>query len=330
MKRARTRPESEYLLGLSAHSLSLRDLAISRLYALRARKSDQRLTPFADQILAVAEVLHAADSRLHNRHLDYFSILQTRRADAADLNRIRSQFEKLEAVLNPGVNKLPFSDVAFGLVREAWAVLSDPEKRTLYENEIGELENSVDNKEKNGNESQSTDTFWTVCPYCYYLYEYGKVFEECCLRCQNCRRAFHGVAVNAPPKSELVEEGTRKEGYYFCWGCFPLGYNKGAESSTTGVEVKNVGQGTAGIGDGRVTRKVKTKAGRIRIRMNTKTVARNTKKIMGSGMRCRRNGMGGMDWTSESGEASEGGTGEGGLEFFKGNDDVFVSIVGNP
>ncbi|KAJ6377916.1 hypothetical protein OIU78_028191 [Salix suchowensis] len=36
-------------------------------------------------------------------------------------------------------------------------------------------------------------SFWTACPYCYILYEYPKAYEECILRCQSCRRAFHAV-----------------------------------------------------------------------------------------------------------------------------------------
>ncbi|XP_037497699.1 uncharacterized protein LOC105641745 [Jatropha curcas] len=65
-------------------------------------------------------------------------------------------------------------------------------------------------------------TFWTVCPYCYYLYEYEGLYEECCLRCQNCRRAFQAVAVAAPPAGMVVEG---KEQYYCGIGYFPLKYN---------------------------------------------------------------------------------------------------------
>ncbi|XWS54561.1 hypothetical protein CRYUN_Cryun10bG0099700 [Craigia yunnanensis] len=62
--------------------------------------------------------------------------------------------------------------------------------------------------------------FWTACPYCYVLYEYPKVYEDCTLRCQtkDCRRAFHAVVIPSPPVSG-------KDTYFCCWGFFPLGFS---------------------------------------------------------------------------------------------------------
>ncbi|KAJ7968300.1 DnaJ domain containing protein [Quillaja saponaria] len=65
-------------------------------------------------------------------------------------------------------------------------------------------------------------SFWTACPYCYVLYEYPKVYEECTLRCQNCRRAFHAVMIPSPPI-------TGKETNFCCWGYFPLGISGNAK-----------------------------------------------------------------------------------------------------
>lgn len=165
------------------------------------------------------------------------------------------------------------------------------------------------------------------------MYEYEKVYEEYCLRCQNCGRGFHGVAVNKPAKGVLVEEGDGKEQYYCCWAYFPLGYGMGngknvntSENQNDSVEVKNSGQGNVGSGGRSEPRNVKTKAGRITTK-NVKTVARNTKKIMGRGMRSRRNEMGGVGF--KIGEEMTG-VGEGVLEFYEGDDDVFVAIVDTP
>ncbi|KAF5451471.1 hypothetical protein F2P56_026577 [Juglans regia] len=304
MERAPTRTESEYLLGLSAHFLTLRNLPMCRQYALRVRESGTDKHSVSEQILAIADVLLAAENRLFNRHLDYLSILQIRRADSGNRHLVQSQYEKLAALLNPNVNKFAFSPDALGLVWEAWSVLSDPEKKAQYENEIGIPEKRNEHKEKKGTESEGTDTFWTLCPYCYCMYEYEKDYEGCCLRCQNCRRAYHGMAVNAPPKSILVEEGTGKERYHCCWAYFPLGYNKGAESRR---------KGNAGIDVGRERR-------------NVNTVARKTNNIM----RSRRNGLGRTNSNLEFGEASGSGNGEGGLEFYEGDDDVYVGIVATP
>ncbi|CAK7339627.1 unnamed protein product [Dovyalis caffra] len=58
------------------------------------------------------------------------------------------------------------------------------------------------------------ESFWTVCPYCYYMYEYEGLYEDCCLRCQNqnCNRAFHGVSMPQPSADMLVQG---KDQYYF-------------------------------------------------------------------------------------------------------------------
>ncbi|KAE7999969.1 hypothetical protein FH972_004343 [Carpinus fangiana] len=293
---------AKYLLELSENFLTRRDLRSCRSYALEARDSDLRISSVADQIIAIADVLLAAERRFRNGLLDYFYILQVRRSDSGNRELIRTQFEKLAALLNPTVNKFAFSEEARVLVLDAWSVLSDPEKKTRYESEI-------DGPEKKGTESEDTETFWTLCPYCYYMYEYEKVYEECCLRCQNCQRAFHGVSIKSPPQSVLVGE----EKYYHCgWGCFPLGCEKGAENDGEG---KN-----DGVQENARMRNVKTKAGR-RVMKNVKTVARNTTKIMGRGMSGRMNGMERINLNVECGDS-----GEDELEFFEGDDDVFVGV----
>lgn len=77
--------------------------------------------------------------------------------------------------------------------------------------------------------------FWTACPYCYYMYEYPKLYADCTLRCQNCKKAFQAVAIPSPPP---VVDG--QDGYFCCWGFLPLGFSmenweksKGAASSWT-------------------------------------------------------------------------------------------------
>ncbi|XP_059459386.1 uncharacterized protein LOC132188838 [Corylus avellana] len=296
----------KYLLELSANFLTQRDLRSCRSYALEARDSDLRISSVADQIISIADVLLAAERRFGNGLLDYFSILQVRRSDSGNRELLWTQFEKLATLLNPTVNKFAFAEEAGVLVRDAWSVLSDPEKKTRYESEI-------DGPEKKGTEtSENKETFWTLCPYCYCMYEYEKVYEECCLRCQNCQRAFHGVSIKSPPQSVLVGE----ENYYRCgWGCFPVGCEKGAENDGDREGKNDSVQGNARM------RNVKTKAGR-RVMKNVKTVARNTAKIMGRGMSGRKNGMERINLNVECGDS-----GEDELEFFEGDDDIFVGVV---
>ncbi|EEF39739.1 uncharacterized protein LOC8266865 [Ricinus communis] len=61
--------------------------------------------------------------------------------------------------------------------------------------------------------------FWTACPYCFILYEYPKGYEDCAIRCQKCKRAFHAAMIPSPP----VMDG--KDTYFCCWGYFPLGFS---------------------------------------------------------------------------------------------------------
>ncbi|XP_058007264.1 uncharacterized protein LOC110656047 isoform X2 [Hevea brasiliensis] len=61
-------------------------------------------------------------------------------------------------------------------------------------------------------------SFWTACPYCYILYEYPKGYENCAIRCEKCKRAFHAVVIPSPPI-------TGKNTYFCCWGYFPLGFS---------------------------------------------------------------------------------------------------------
>ncbi|KAL0335054.1 UNVERIFIED_CONTAM: hypothetical protein Sradi_4717300 [Sesamum radiatum] len=84
-------------------------------------------------------------------------------------------------------------------------------------------------------EDNVVSTFWTACPYCFYMYEYPRLYVDCTLRCQNCRSAFQAVVIPSPPP---IVDG--QEGYFFCWGFLPMGFsmenwekNKGAASAWT-------------------------------------------------------------------------------------------------
>lgn len=78
---------------------------------------------------------------------------------------------------------------------------------------------------------EEVDSFWTACPYCFYIYEYPKMYQDCTLRCQNCRRAFHAAQIPNPPpigKDKEKEKGRDKETSFCCWGFFPLGFSMAA------------------------------------------------------------------------------------------------------
>ncbi|KAM7520841.1 hypothetical protein LguiB_019803 [Lonicera macranthoides] len=212
--------EAERLLGIAEKLLQGKDLNGSKDFAILAQETDPLLDG-TDQILAVADVLLAADKRINNHH-DWYSILQLHRP-SDDLPLIKKHYRRLALLLHPDKNKFPFSDAAFNLVADAWTVLSDSTKKSLYDGELDLLIKADLNKQSNFEPDIADENeemkFWTACPYCYSLFEYPAVYEGCCLRCQNCQRAFHAAVVPSLPP--LVQG---KDSYYCCWGFFPMGF----------------------------------------------------------------------------------------------------------
>ncbi|CAK7347254.1 unnamed protein product [Dovyalis caffra] len=248
------RAEAERLLGIAEKLLQSRDLNGTKDFAVLAQETEPLLEG-SDQILAVADVLLSAEKRINNHH-DWYLILQISRK-TNDSELIKKQYRRLALLLHPDKNRYPFADQAFKLVADAWAVLSDVGKKTLYDNELtlfskidltasGKLPvrrsqrpvghkkaehvktnvNNVSNQQEGQGQRAKLSSFWTACPYCYILYEYPRVYENCCLRCQNCRRGFHAVLLPSLPP--LVPG---QESYYCCWGFFPLGFTLGTAGS---------------------------------------------------------------------------------------------------
>lgn len=243
---AANRAEAERLIGISEKLLQGHDLSGCRDFAVLAQETESLLDG-PDQILAVAEVLLAANKRVNNQR-DWYAVLQVdRRSDNIDL--IKKQYRRLALLLHPDKNRFAFADSAFQIVSDAWNVLSDPVRKARYDRDLGFF-SKVDlvknapppppaasrglqqrklpvrrsfGKKKAATEETSVQneeqSFWTVCPYCFRLFEYLKVYEGCCLRCQNCKRSFHAASIPSLPP--LVPG---KEAYYCCWGVFPLGF----------------------------------------------------------------------------------------------------------
>ncbi|EPS64262.1 hypothetical protein M569_10519 [Genlisea aurea] len=270
-----SRAEAERLLGLSEKLLQNRDFAACRDFAILAQETEPLLEG-PDQILAITDVLLASESKkVAGNRPDWYAILQVpHRTDEAEL--IKKQYRRLALLLHPDKNKLPFSDSAFRLVADSWAVLSDPAKKLAYDTEFAPRFTKVDlvsvkqQKQKQKQPAKGDDShqklpvrrsargqsaemdhdftpsgggdggggtrsrkekrtrnvgggtdpnFWTTCPYCYNLYEYPRIYDGCCLRCDNCKRAFTAAEVLSMPP---IVPG--KEAYYCCWGFFPVGF----------------------------------------------------------------------------------------------------------
>ncbi|KAK4405129.1 DnaJsubfamily B member 5 [Sesamum angolense] len=130
-----TRAEALRWLTIAEKLLSARDLMGSKSFASRARDSDPTLSP-ADQILAVADTLLAGDRRIGNNQQDWYAILRLTPQQGRDAELIATQYRNLALLLNPQKNKFPFAEQAFRLVVDAWSVLSNPSRKSLYDKEL--------------------------------------------------------------------------------------------------------------------------------------------------------------------------------------------------
>nr|VDC67506.1 unnamed protein product [Brassica rapa] len=242
--RGGNKAEANQLLVTSEKLLSSSDFQGAKASAIRACKSDPTLAEAADSILTICDVLIASEIRLGDSKLpDWYAALRLGRL-AQNPEHVATQYRRLALLLNPSVNRFPLADQAFKVVSDAWHVLSDPSRKSLYDQEV-QLSQLVQPQKQRfvWKPSQSTTnvvvaqqppsvaqpprrsdptatSFWTACPYCFVLFEYPKAYEECVLRCQDCRRAFQAVTIQKPPV-----EGEGEDVYFCSWSVFPLGFS---------------------------------------------------------------------------------------------------------
>ncbi|KFK33394.1 hypothetical protein AALP_AA5G007200 [Arabis alpina] len=229
------RSEAERLLGVAEKLLQSRDLTGSKEFAILAQDAEPLLEG-TDQILAVVDVLLASDQNRVKNNPNWYQILQIEDPTTTDNDLIKKQYRRLALLLHPDKNRFHFADQAFRFVLDAWEVLSTPLKKSQFDRGLNLNFTKVDlNKRKKGASSSGVSekmvTFWTACPYCYGLHEYPKVYQEYCIRCQLCSRAFHATSI---PQLPPIIPG--KDEYYCCWGFFPMGFvggKGGGEADTT-------------------------------------------------------------------------------------------------
>ncbi|XP_068643005.1 uncharacterized protein [Aristolochia californica] len=232
-----SRSDAVRFLSIAEKLLIAQDLIGSKKFALQAIDADPLLDG-VDQIVAVADVLLAAEKRVNN-HYDWYAVLKldASSGSAVDLDTIKKKYRKLALLLHPDKNKNAGADSAFKLVADAWSVLSDPTKRTLYDKErkialrFGSAGRERPTRAQSKADSASasapasaaeadrgSENFWTGCPYCCYMYEYARVYENCNLKCQNCHRPFRASEVKNLPQTV-----PGMNAYYCNWGFFPMG-----------------------------------------------------------------------------------------------------------
>ncbi|XP_059285486.1 uncharacterized protein LOC132038990 isoform X1 [Lycium ferocissimum] len=131
------RSEAVRWLTIAEKLLTNRDLVGSKSFATRARESDPTLSNPISQILSIIDTLTAGDKRINNHHFDYYSILQIPHNQTQNFEFIADQYRRFALLLNPTNNHFPYSNEAFGLVVDAFEVLSDPLRKSMYDKELG-------------------------------------------------------------------------------------------------------------------------------------------------------------------------------------------------
>uniref|UniRef100_A0A7N0T6Z2 J domain-containing protein n=1 Tax=Kalanchoe fedtschenkoi TaxID=63787 RepID=A0A7N0T6Z2_KALFE len=328
--------EAKRLLSAAEELLRNRDYAGSRARALEAMQMDPRIAG-AEQVIAICDVFLAlpAGGSGPSPSPNWYAILKLEPFTEDD-DLIVEQFKNVITLLSPARYLYSHAYEAYKLVREAFRVLSCEEKKGAFDEELRRkpAEEEIRVVEDEG--------FYTMCPFCYWVFEYERVYVGCCLRCQNCRKGFHGLEIQWPPPeasgSSLV-------------GFIPLGVrvdevdeNVGNRSGVNVVDISDdddklkpdvvsgngdvaneneneneKDRGVAGVAQGSgVKSNARERGGR------RKTVASRSKKVMGRGIPRSRIEDGRAGGGGEA--SSSGGAATSEVQFKEGDDDLMVCL----
>nr|GMD02740.1 uncharacterized protein LOC109165051 [Ipomoea batatas] len=156
------RTEALRWLTIAEKLLANRDLMGSKSFATRAQESDPTMV-HGEQILAVIDTLIAGD-KLMNNQFDWYGILQVPPNLAHDSEFIATQYRRLALLLNPQKNNFPFADQAFRLVLDAWNLLSNPFRKSVYDKELGFFINLNPNPVPSVQQQQQPPSAFSVVP----------------------------------------------------------------------------------------------------------------------------------------------------------------------
>lgn len=216
-----------------------KDFLGARKFALKAQNLNPGLEGIS-QMLATLGVHIAAESKV-NGEGNFYEILGV--SPKADDEAIRKQYRKLALMLHPDKNKSIGAEAAFKHVSEAWSLLSDKNKKTLYDSKnLNALQQRVQaehvdssqpstqngfhkfaknaasrvrppksssNKKSSSSGTMERGTFWTVCYRCKMQYEYMRMYLNHNLLCPNCHEAF--FAVETTPPSNGSKKSTERD-----------------------------------------------------------------------------------------------------------------------
>lgn len=204
-----------------------KDFLGAKKFALKAQNLNPGLECIS-QMLATLGVHIAAESKV-NGEGNFYGILGV--SPKADDEAIRKQYRKLALMLHPDKNKSIGAEAAFKHVSEAWSLLSDKNKKTVYDSKnvnalqqrvkaenVDSSQQSTPNgfhkfaknaasrarppksstNKKNSSGTKERGTFWTVCYRCKMQYEYMRMYLNHNLLCPNCHEAFFAVETTPP------------------------------------------------------------------------------------------------------------------------------------
>lgn len=211
-----------------------KDYVGAKKFALKAQSLSQSLEGIA-QMLTTLDVYLASDAKV-NGESDWYAVLHVNAS--ADEETVKKQYRKLALLLHPDKNKSAGAEGAFQLVSEAWNVLSDKNKKMVYDQKISvksfyqrpsqpsnnssapsatnngfyQFTNSTVSKSKaqksNSHRPLSAyppqahpppHTFWTSCTGCCMQYEYHRMYLNKSLLCPKCKQPF--LAIELPVAS---------------------------------------------------------------------------------------------------------------------------------
>ncbi|XVE58398.1 hypothetical protein DITRI_Ditri04bG0166500 [Diplodiscus trichospermus] len=209
-----------------------KDYAGAKKFALKAQKLYPGLDCIA-QMLTTLDVYISAENKVSGE-VDWYGVLGVNPSD--DDEEMRKQYRKLVLMLHPDKNKSVGADGAFKLVSQAWSLLSDKAKRSVYNQKINFRETqqkfptqsgvSSMPSRANGSHSSSSNntsnvrtqnsssrvgktsfaasnnkpaTFWTACDRCKTQFEYLRIYLNHTLLCPTCHEAFLALEKTPPP-----------------------------------------------------------------------------------------------------------------------------------
>lgn len=194
--------------GIAENKMKNNDFAGARKIALKAQQLYKDLENIS-QMIMVCDVHCSAEKKMLGNEMDWYGILQVEKS--ADEASIRKQFRKYALLLHPDKNKFPGAETAFKLIGEAHRVLSDKGKRSLHDIRRQHATASAAAPSSHKQQRpQSTQTFWTMCPFCNVRYQFYRATLNATISCQTCCKPFvaYERAAQAVPTSTNFPQPT--------------------------------------------------------------------------------------------------------------------------